>query len=386
MFDEEIYNETIRILKETNEYEMIYYIFHSMSEDPKKIFYDEFIRCLDDEDPLIRKMALRGLSEIGKRDCIDILENMLIKENNPSVIGEITRAICKIKNEQMRLNKKLITKYIVNENGLIGDDSDKWYADANIYNIFSEAEDVENICFNLICQKLKEDNIIIRNPVDLATGTGRTFKNILNNISYQGTLYAVDLSSDMLKFLQRTIDRQKYYVNNIKLVESSIEKFKLENNEKSTFIISSFGFPSKITNEDRCLKELKAVYDNLDENGVFVTIGWDETFNDELNEMWYRYIPDNIIADSFYDWQRKRAQSIKSPRNCNLSWYKTNLQIPLQFSSLEESINVMGHLFGRDAAVDILKNRQVEWWMSMGITYDTKQSLKNALKKMGVKL
>ena len=382
LYDYEIYNEINKILKQKNDYEIVYYIFQSMSDDPKELFYDKFISCLNDEDPLIRKMALRGL---GKLDCninIKDLEKMLECETNISVTGEITKTIYKMKNYNFLQKNKIYKKYIVNENGLIGDDSDKWYADAGIYNVFSENEDIENICFNLIAERIKQEKIEVVNPIDLACGTGRTTKNILNNIKYNGTLYSVDLSNQMLEFLQKTIDRQKYYVDKVELVQSTIDNFKLPKRQKSTLIISSFGFPSKIFNPERCKKELEAVYNNLDDKGVFVTIGWDESFNDELNEMWYRYIPDTIRAHSFEEWRNARSLKISTARNCNLTWYKKNLQIPLIFDSLEESVNVMGHLFGRDAAMHILDTEKRIWWMAMGITWNTKQELKNILKEM----
>ena len=103
---------------------------------------------------------------------------------------------------------------------------------------------------------------------------------------------------------------------------------------------------------------------------------------DELNEMWYKYIPDDIVADSFEEWRMKRAAIMTSPRNCKLKWLKTNMNIPLQYTSIEESVNVMGHLFGRDAANDVLNSRQKEWWMSMGITYNTKKEIEKIIREM----
>lgn len=41
----------------------------------------------------------------------------------------------------------------------------------------------------------------------------------------------------------------------------------------------------------------------------------------------------------------------------------------------------MGHLFVRDAALEILKGKRNMWWMSLGITWDNKDSLSKILKK-----
>lgn len=380
LFDNEIIKQIKRIIDTSTDYEIIYTAYTVASKDPRGSFEECFVSGLKNKDPLIRKMSLRGLSKINARRNIDIIEELLDEETNLQVISEATDALSRIKNEQMRSERKILSRCRVNENGLIADDTDKWYADPSVYNIFSEAEDIENVCFDLVLRKIKKMNLQIVNPVDLATGTGKTFRHILKRIPYEGTLYGVDFSADMLAYLDRIINRQKLYVNDIKLEQNSIKDFVLE--KTSSFIISSFGFPSRIFNEENCLDELKTVYRNLSDDGIFVTIGWDETFKDELNEMWYRYIPDSIVANSFNEWCDKRSAKIHSPRNCCLTWYKTNIKVPLMFANLEESVNVMGHLFGRDAANAIMKEHKTFWWMKMGVTLDTKETLKQAIEKM----
>ncbi len=57
------------------------------------------------------------------------------------------------------------------------------------------------------------------------------------------------------------------------------------------------------------------------------------------------------------------------------------IKVPLLYDTLEESINVMGHLFGRDAALEILENKKTMRWMSMGITFDDKKSLAKKLER-----
>lgn len=381
LYDEEILKKSLEILKTTNSYEMKFYILQAMIDDPKPIYLEYFNMFLDSDDKLIKKMAIVGLGELGFNIDVAKLEEMLLTESDPSVISSLSQAIYKIKNNFFIEQRKFENKYMVNENGLIGDDSDKWYADASIYNLFSEAEDPENICFNIIFSRILREKLHIQNPVDLATGTGRAAKYMLNNVEYSGNLYAVDYSEQMLKYFDRTINRQKYYVKNIELVHSKIEDFRIPKDEKSSFIISSFGFPSKISDKTRCRAELENVFNLLSNDGIFVTLGWDETFNDDLNTMWYKYIPDNIKAANFEEWRLIRESKIQSARNCYLSWYKKNIKVPLLYDTLEEAINVMGHLFGRDAALEVLKSKRTMWWMSAGITWDNKESLAKVLKK-----
>lgn len=381
LYDESMLNKSLDLLNTTDNYEVKYYILQAMIDDPKSVYIEYFRKFLNSDDNLIRKMAIIGLGEAGTSADVEILGKILQEESNPNIVAQLSKAIYKIRSNYFNVQGNYMKKYMVNENGLIGDDSDKWYADASIYNLFSEDEDPENICFSLIFNRILSDKITIENPVDLATGTGRAAKYILNNISYSGKLYAVDYSKQMLEYFDRTINRQKYYVKDIELVHSKIQDFVIPNGEKSSMVISSFGFPSKISDTERCMNELESVYNMLSEDGVFVTLGWDETFNDDLNAMWYRYVPDNIKAANFEEWRRAREASITSARNCDLTWYKKNIQVPLLYDTLEETINVMGHLFGRDAALEVLKSKRTMWWMSMGITWDDKKSLSRILKK-----
>ena len=381
LYDNEMLEKSVHLLETTDSYETKYYILQAMIDDPKKLYLETFKKAIHSDDILIKRMGIKGFGELGADADISELEKLLEVEDNPNIVSAITESIYKINNDYFLKQKYYTQKYMVNENGLIGDDSDKWYADASIYNIFSEAEDPQNICFKLIFNRVLAKKLKVVNPVDLATGTGRAAKYILNNVNYQGTLYAVDYSQQMLDYFERTINRQKYYVKNIDLVHSKIQDFKVPNNEKSSFVISSFGFPSKISNRERCMLELESVYNMLSDDGVFVTLGWDETFNDDLNNMWYKYIPDNIKAMNFEEWRNIRASSIEDVRNCGLTWYKNNIKVPLLYDTLEESINVMGHLFGRDAALAVLKSKQTMWWMSMGITWDDKESISKVLKR-----
>lgn len=381
LYDETLLEKSLEILSNTENYETKYYILQAMIDDPKPLYKDYFKQFLYSDDILIKRMAINGLAELGSYSDIATLEEMLYNEDNSGIIACLSKAIYRINNDYFREEKKYTKKYMVNENGLIGDDSDKWYADSSIYNIFSEAEDPENICFSIIFNKILKEKIKITNPIDLATGTGRAAKYILNNINYDGTLYAVDYSQQMLDYFGRTINRQKYYVKNVELVRSKIQDFKLPDGKKSSFIISSFGFPSKISDNERCNLELRNVYNLLSDDGIFVTLGWDETFNDELNNMWYKYIPDNIKAANFEEWRKIREKNVKSARNCNLTWLKKDIKVPLLYDTLEESINVMGHLFGRDAAIEILKEKRTMWWMALGITWDTKETLAKKIKR-----
>jgi len=149
----------------------------------------------------------------------------------------------------------------------------------------------------------------------------------------------------------------------------------------SSFIISSFGFPSRIPSKETCLVELKSVEKMLTDDGLFFTIGWDETFNDELNYAWYSYI-ENHGAPDFESYRKLRMNPISSARNCNPTWLKKHINVPLRFNNKLQAAKVMSHLFGRCAFEDIAQSKKTDWTMSLGITMDTKKSLQKAIQSM----
>lgn len=373
LLDKEINQRIAEIFARADDYETVYYTCLAVYESAIYQFEGIFQALLHSEDGLLRKMAARALSYIDHPNNHLLLENALASEQNYGVVSEITQGLYRIADPQTKVRIQIKREYSVIENGLIVDETDKWYSDAALYDIFSAAEDPLNVCLGLIFNKLVADGHSVANPVDLATGTGRALRYFVDKLQYDGTFYGVDLNTGMLEFGKKTIYREQKHINNVEFVHSSIVDLALP--VKSSLIISSFGFPSKITNIELCKQELTAVYNHLDENGLFITLGWDETFNDDLNAYWYRHIPDGIDARSFEEWRSKRAALIPTARNSNLDWFKRGLRVPLQFASIKEAASIMGRMFGRDAVDDILTNSTTTWMMSLGITLNTKKSI-----------
>lgn len=378
LMNKDILERILRIINTSSDYELIYYTFFAIQETASPLLTDVFIKFINHDDALLRKMAIRGLSYVECSNNQLILEKAFRKESNPYVLAEISQGLYRAKNVLQKSLLSLKQSYNDIENGLIIDDSDKWYADPSIYEMFSYAEDPENICLKVIEDEINRRFQTIKNPIDLATGTGRAFRYFINRINFTGTYYAIDRSSEMLKYLEKTINRNHNYIYDYKLINKSLDNFDLK--IESDFIVSSFGFPSKFTNKDLCMSELETVHNHLSPEGVFITLGWDESFNDELNLYWFKYIPDDIKEFDFEEWRKVRVATFDSPRNCQLKWYKKGIIVPLQFNNIKESVHTMGHLFGRDAALSIIKERKTEWSMSLGITLNTKNEIKEILE------
>lgn len=239
----------------------------------------------------------------------------------------------------------------------------KWYDYPELYNLFSISEDKDKKCIDLIINYINNNNLEIINPVDLGCGTGKLYDQLICNIDYQGNAYLIDSNSNVINYL---VDK---YDDSIQILNSKISDFDLGIN-KSNFIISSFGFPSKLFDKNNCVNELKNVYKNIADDGIFITIGWNEKWDDELSMLWKKYINDNS------------KNKINGVRNCNLNWYRNDIQATLRFDNLVQRDYVIYNLFGNNAKNYYMNFNKLEWSMHMGITINTKEQIKAILKSL----
>jgi HEAT repeat protein len=330
-------------------------------------------------DPLFRREAAHALGAIASEDSVPVLKSALLAEREPRVTAAITRAIDAILGPQEHQVAVLRRTSDWHENGMIKDHSDRWYANPAIYHRFSESQDPNAIAAGIILARLAKHEIW--NPIDLGTGTGKLAWLLLHHTTMQGRLYCVDQSEQMLAFLRARIQRQVRAQETIQTVHSRLADLPSTlAGIKSSLVVASFAFPSTVFDRELAFQELASVRSLLRDDGLFLTIGWDETFNDELNELWYRYIHTETPAASFEEWRRQRAKAILTARNADLTWIARRLRIPLRFASYLQAAEVMGHLFGRSAGERILEEHRTSWWMSLGITCDSAHGIDEILK------
>lgn len=231
-----------------------------------------------------------------------------------------------------------------------------WYNYPYLYDVFSRAEDYEQKCIEIVKEYINDNDIKIINPIDVGSGTGKIYYQLLKYLKIQGKIFLVDNNLNMIDFLNQNIKS-----DNVKIIKSDIKNVGFI---KSNFIISSFGFPSNISNKENTFNELKKIYELLLNDGILITIGWNEKWNDEFFALWKKYL--NI------DYCNK----IKSIRNCNLSWYKNDISSVLRFSNIKERNYVLGNYFGNEFLKDNHNNKRLEWNVNMGITVNTKEEIK----------
>jgi hypothetical protein len=216
--------------------------------------------------------------------------------------------------------------------------------------------------------------------------TGVTLRKILATVNFKGTLFGFDRSAEMCAHVKEKVRHEQRYAKKVRIVTGTFSEAVKREAVVSYLVVRSFGLPGGIPSAKAVIAELKAVHDTLSDKGEYWTIGWDEMNNDGLDEMAFKYLPGDIQARSFEEWRAKRALKYMTRERSGLTWFKRGLLVPLQFKSLEDAATAMGHLFGRDAAQYVIRNDRTEWNMSVGITRDTKKSLKRAIDSLEKKI
>lgn len=320
-----------------------------------------------------RAWAAKGLGLIGDFKSLAPLEKALSTETDPHVLSMITDAIYAIKDDERRQDNQLVSRAGWIENGMIIDETNKWYWSPEIYDKFSRAEDPKGVSFTLAVSLMPKNAQI---ALDLGSGTGRFVEFLQENVPTLRTIHALDASKDMVEFLKRRFKRHSSMVN---IIESEMERIPLPDKSVDV-VVSSWGFPSKVWDRERCRRELDEVYRVLKPTGRLITIGWDEDFNDEMTEIWYRFVMEqDYYFDTLAEYRRRRRAKINSPRNCNLTVAKKRLKLPVKFPDYREAAYVFGHLFGYSAGQWVLETGQHEFQMNVSVTCDDSQSLNEIL-------
>jgi SAM-dependent methyltransferase len=316
-----------------------------------------------------RAWAAKGLGLIGDPKSIPILEGALKSEIEPHVLEKISAALYDIKDNQRRADNELIRKAGWLENGMIIDETNKWYWSPEIYDKFSRAEDPQSLVFSLALTYCPLDAKI---AVDVGCGTGRFIRELREKCSFIHTIHAVDASSEMVEYVRKSF---KFGSPEVKVYHSTIDKIPLPD-ASVDLIVSSWGFPSKVWDKQQATNELKEVLRLLKPSGTLITIGWDETFSDEMTELWYRFVmEEEYYFDTLSGYRRRKRSKITSSRNCGLTVVKERLEVPVKFKDKHDAAEVLGHLFGYSAGVWILENAKYEFQMSSSITVDSRESI-----------
>nr|VFJ49524.1 MAG: RNA cap guanine-N2 methyltransferase [Candidatus Kentron sp. FW] len=251
------------------------------------------------------------------------------------------------------------------ETGLIIDD--RWYRYPNIYHKFSSAVDPDFEAMKVVSGFLDKINHLVRNPVDLGAGTGR-LTEYLRNMEYSGKLFAVENCNEMVSYL-----RESALSNDAVILHEDTASFRIK--EKSSLMMSNFGLSSRNNPNDR----LRNIYKNLSDDGLLITIGWNEEFSDELSEAWYGFLSDR--SGSFDEWRAEVRKRFESPRGMGLSWFD-KIRTRLEFEDMNSALYAMGNLFGRAMAEDIISRQKTSWELGVGITVNTRDEIRRIIEEM----
>nr|VFK45533.1 MAG: RNA cap guanine-N2 methyltransferase [Candidatus Kentron sp. TC] len=242
--------------------------------------------------------------------------------------------------------------------------NDEWYHYPDLYNKFSSAVDPNFDSMEIISRYLEEINHPVGNPVDLGAGTGKLTRR-LRDMDYSGKLFAVENCDEMISYL-----RKSDLSRNVVLLPEDMESFRIKN--KSTLMIGHFGLSSR----NHPIERLRNIYDNLSDNGLLITIGWDEEFSDEVSDAWYRFLSGK--KKTFDEWRAEIKERLRSPRGMGLSWFD-KIKTRVEFKDLNDALYTMGNLFGRAMAEEIILRKKKSWGLNIGITVNSRNDLERII-------
>lgn len=291
------------------------------------------------------------------------------------MLSVISSALYNIRDPEKRKDNDVACKAGWLENGMIVDETNKWYWAPHIYDRFSHAEDPEGVTFRLATSLCPREAKAV---LDVGSGTGRFIEELKERHPRMDVIYALDSSKEMIAYLTKKFEAGS---PSVKPLQATIEDIPLPN-ESIDLVVSSWGFPSRVWDKDLAMRELCEIHRVMKEGASLITIGWDEDFSDEMTEVWYKFVTEETYYfDSLSEYRRRKRSRITSPRNCGLTVGKKRLQVPVKFADKREAAYVFGHLFGYSAGVWILQNSRREFQMRVSITKDDKASLGNVLQE-----
>jgi ubiquinone/menaquinone biosynthesis C-methylase UbiE len=326
-----------------------------------------------------RAYAAIGLGRIGDPRSVSMLAEALANEEDHRVVGHISTALYNIQSKVKRTLNQVSLDQRWPENGMIVDQTNDWYANPQIYDHFSNAEDPLGVSLRFALSYIQVPDAVI---ADLGTGTGRFALFAAEDRRDIHKVFALDANPEMHKYLVQQLGFAGRPFQRIEPVLGDLSKLPFDDASLDA-AISSWGFPSNMWDTQTCLQQVREVHRVLKDHGLLVTVGWDENFRDQLSELWFRFVPEpDFRRESIETWRKRRRSRIRSPRNCHLTFVKTNLRVPLLFDTPTDAAMVLGHLFGFSAGEWVAQQQRCEFSIHVGVTVDSKSDLKLAIERL----
>lgn len=325
-----------------------------------------------------RAYAALGLGRIGDQRSLPTLEHALQSETDHSVVPYLSDAIYAIQDSRRRSIQQTLRDSPWPENGMISDNSNFWYGVPQIYDAFASAEDPQNVGLNFLLSRIE---VGAESVLELGMGTGRlTFHALTSRPDLQSWI-AVDASPQMCDY---AASKAKFALSSdtrLEILQAASHELGIVADQSMDYVVSSWAFPSKMWDQARAREELEEVYRVLKPGGRLLTLGWDEQFQDELSELWYRFVPEpDFRRETLEEWQGRRRSRLNSTRNCGLTFAVRNLRVPLVYPRVEDAAANLGFLFGQSAGKWVARHGYREFAIGVGITDDSRESILGALQ------
>jgi SAM-dependent methyltransferase/HEAT repeat protein len=323
-----------------------------------------------------RAYAAIGLGRIADQRSLPALRSAMSQEHEPSVLRHISDALYAILDPRIRSLNRVARDAHWPENGMIVDESNNWYGSPEIYDAFATAEDPQGVSLDYMLDLLPRPTPSI---LELGMGTGRLTLHALRSRADFEHWTALDASAAMCEHTRARARFQPGLANRLSVIHARSASLPFPD-ETFDAVVSAWAFPSRTWDRRVAWAELREAHRVLRPGGRLLTLGWDEAFQDELSELWYRFVPEpDFRRETLNEWRARRRARIDSTRNCHLTFVAKNLRVPLLFATPEEAAETLGFLFGNSAGEWVCKQRRTEFSIAVGVTSDSKERIATIL-------
>lgn len=205
--------------------------------------------------------------------------------------------------------------------------SDIYYKKANVYEIFSEAEDAPNIIYKTLLPLFRDKNIL-----DVGCGTGKYIKLFAPHVK---SILGVDAAEDQLSIAKEKTKN----INNVELFCSDIAETSFSKLYDVAFASWVLG---TITDEEKRLRVLNNIKNSLTENGKIFLV--ENDLGGEFEDIRGRINDPEKRTESYNNWLIKQGFEAEYR-------FETNFE----FLTVQQAKRVIDTIWGSDASKKVTK-------------------------------
>lgn len=380
MIDDEIVARIADLARDENS-ELVFYAFFAVQDLGDSRFCGLLEYALGNKDQLIRRMAVRGLACIGLPDSIPAIRSAMLREQDKETMSEMCRALSGLRHPSENNAFLSAQTACYGENGLLARYGKVPNEEGAVASVFHEAVDPDGLCLDAVRGRLSRRHL--SDPVILPAENWKGIAKTVNRLNCSGSVFCLEPDREKAKLIRRHLGQGNPCGSSVEVFRDAGELLSARPDFRARLIIRPFSLADIL--RDRILDEdgLGEVVRLMSDDGLFVTVGFDETYNDDISRLTYDHAVGSPLPKDFDAWRQAKVSAKTSPLNCRLRWFRRGMAVPVRFTCQREAVDAIGKLFGRDAAKRLISQWRTHLEIMVGITCSTRKDMERAVSAKG---